>query len=115
MVPSCSPLKTPACLGDALDEVRVLGGCVLLVAAVDEDGSALQNVDLVANTGNRRVTKDEGYPVTPPELYLGSFSIIFVLAGECSLLKALQQLTDAAGRLGQHGLQGNTWEEKGKY
>lgn len=57
----------------------------------------------------------KGYPVTPLKLYLGSFSIIFVLAGECSLLKALQQLTDTASRLGQHGLQGNTWGQKGTY
>lgn len=44
----------------------------------------------------------------PP--YLCPLPIVFVLAGESCLLKALQDLADTPGGVGQHWFQGNPWE-----
>lgn len=42
--------------------------------------------------------------------YLCPLPVVFVLAGESCLLKALQDLTDTPGGVGQHWFQGNPWE-----
>lgn len=47
--------------------------------------------------------------VRPPP-YLCPLPVIFVFAGESCLLKALQDLADTPGGVGQHWFQGNPWE-----
>lgn len=69
MSPPKSPQLPPTCLGDAVHEVGVLGGGVLLVAAVDEDGPTLQDVDLGVWGGTQRMeVMNEGgaAPQEPP-------------------------------------------------
>ena len=74
--------------GHAVDEVRVLAGQVLRVAAKDHDLPVLELVDLVA------------------------FAVVLVLAGEPHVLKAVQHFGNALGRVREHGLDRNACARK---
>lgn len=49
-------------------------------------------------------------PPQPEPPHLRPLPIVFVLAGESCLLKALQDLADTPGWVGQHWLQGDPWD-----
>lgn len=49
-------------------------------------------------------------PPPPEPPHLRPLPIVFVLAGESCLLKALQDLADTPGWVGQHWLQGDPWD-----
>ena len=43
--------------------------------------------------------------------HLGTFTIVFVLAGELLILKPVQHFSDSLGWLREHGLERNPWSE----